>query len=297
MVNASMPAHGMTEVGCRPIETADLAAVAALLVDGFPERDLSYWNRALARLRDREVPDGYPRFGLLLVTAGRPVGVILLLFSRNVDAAANIRCNVSSWYVERPFRSYASLLVTTALRFKNVTYLNISAATHTWPLLEAQRYRRYSDGQAFVVPALSRPRSGVAIRTVGADFDGAIDGVSADEVSLLRRHAGWGCISFVCVAPDGAFPFVFLPRPTLRRRLTAAHLVYCRSTEDFRRLSGNVGRYLFGRGFVIAAIDANGPMPGLIGLHLAGKSPRYARGAIPPRLGDLSDSEWVVFGP
>jgi hypothetical protein len=297
MVNALMPSQGVKAVRCRPIEPSDLAAVVNLLAEGFPERDRGYWERALLRMRDRLVPDGYPRYGLLLVADDRPVGVILLLFSMNPDVATTVRCNVSSWYVEPSFRFYAGLLANAALRFANVSYLNISPATNTWPMLEAQGYRRYGDGQAFMIPLLSRPEAGVVVHAVDADCDRAIDGVSTDMMALLRRHASYGCISLVCVDRNGAFPFVLLPRPTLRRWATAAHLVYCGSMDDFRRLAGNIGRHLLRRGIVIAAVDANAPLPGLVGRYLPGKSPRYVRGENPPRLGDLSDTELVVFGP
>ena len=55
--------------------------------------------------------------------------------------AAVPRCNLSSWYVEPSFRAYAPLLVSQALRHKHVTYLNVSPAPHTLPIIEAQGFR------------------------------------------------------------------------------------------------------------------------------------------------------------
>ena len=69
-------------------------------------------------------------------------------------AGSTIRCNVSSWYVEPAFRTYATLLVSQALRHKNVTYLNVSAAPHTWPIIEAQGFSRYCDGIFVAAPML-----------------------------------------------------------------------------------------------------------------------------------------------
>jgi len=297
MVNGPVVPAGKDEIRCRPIDPVDLAALAELLTRGFPERDRRYWEQGLARLRDRDIPEGYPRFGYVLTAGGRPVGVLLLLFSTATDGVAAIRCNVSSWYVEPPFRSYASLLVTTALRLKDVTYTNISAAPHTWPILEAQGYRRYSRGEAVVVPLLSPPEPDVIVRVVEGEEDGAIDGLEPRTAALLRRHAAYGCLSIVCHRGEDAFPFVFVRRPTARRMLTAAQLVYCRDVADVRRFAGNIGRFLIRRGIAIMMIDAPGPLPGLIGLRFAGKMPRYAKGAHPPGLGDLADTELVIFGP
>ena len=38
---------------------------------------------------------------------------------------------------------------------RDVTYINISPAPPTWPVVEAQGFRRFSEGQFFAVPALS----------------------------------------------------------------------------------------------------------------------------------------------
>lgn len=57
------------------------------------------------------------------------------------------------------------------------------------------------------------------------------------------------------------------------------------------------GRYLLARGMPIVMIDANERPRGLVGLYLEGRSPKYCKGPVPPRLGDLAYSEAVLFGP
>ena len=77
----------------------------------------------------------------------RSVGAILMICSAlRAGGTLAPRCNLSSWYVEPAFRTYAPLLVSHALRHKDVTYLNVSAAPHTWPIIEAQGFSRYSEG-------------------------------------------------------------------------------------------------------------------------------------------------------
>src|SRR5207237_6050031 len=124
-------------------------------------------RRALACLQAREVPAEMPRYGYLLENDGVAVGAILLIFATAPDRDA-VRANVSSWYVEPAFRSYAPLLVSQALKLKQVTYLNVSAARHTWPILEAQGYRRYSNGVFVALPALERSAAG-DVRLLAAD--------------------------------------------------------------------------------------------------------------------------------
>ncbi len=303
MVNAAMPEQKKDAVRCRPIAVADLDAVAALLTRGFPDRARDYWDTALSRLRERVLPrdtrgQDCPRFGYVLTANERPVGVLLLIFSadtRSTDAAA-LRCNVSSWYVEPEFRSYASLLVTAAIRTRGVTYLNISPAAHTWPILEAQGYRRYGRGQLFAIPALSRPRRDVVVRVISPVDPAPVVGLDPSIAELLRRHAGYGCISLVCSGPEGVVPFMFVRRPTARNLLSAAQLTYCRDLQDFAGYAGNLGRFLLARGIAIAVVDTNAPLPGVVGKFAADKATKYARGAQLPVLGDFSDTELTLFG-
>ena len=83
-----------------------------------------------------------------------------LIFSEVATGATpKIRCNVSSWYVEPAFRSFASLLVLRALKNKDVTYLNISPA----PATRARPSRR-RDSPATAAASSSRCRCSAAGR-------------------------------------------------------------------------------------------------------------------------------------
>ena len=113
--------------------------------------------QGLHRQAAREVPNGYPRFGYMLDNDGAVAGVLLLLYTSRGDGSdAAIQCNLSSWYVDPAFRNYAPLLTRIAQRHKEVTYLNISPATWTWPIIEAQGFSSYCSGLFFSIPALSR---------------------------------------------------------------------------------------------------------------------------------------------
>ncbi|MEA2917675.1 MAG: hypothetical protein QOJ15_9756, partial [Bradyrhizobium sp.] len=153
-------------------------AVAELLTRGFAGRSRDYWMRGLRRQAAREVPNGYPRFGFMLHHDGVPVGVLLLLYSSRITAAEpTIQCNLSSWYVEPAFRNYAPLLTKIAQKNKEVTYLNISPATWTWPIIEAQGFTPYCSGLFVSLPALSRVTLGMTVETVAPDVT-AIEGLS-----------------------------------------------------------------------------------------------------------------------
>ena len=99
-------------VRCRPIGESDLVPVVDLLRQGFPGRSRRYWMRGFGRQAARALPPGVPRYGFLLESEGCPVGVILLLYTAlGSGPQAELRCNLSSWYVDPEFRSQASPLI------------------------------------------------------------------------------------------------------------------------------------------------------------------------------------------
>jgi hypothetical protein len=280
-------------IRCRAIREADAPALAALLTRGFRERSVHYWARALGTLAEREAPEGFPRFGYLLENDATPVGAILMIFRRVDDQT--IRCNISSWYVEDAFRGYASLLIAAALRHKDVTYVNISPARHTWPVIEAQGFRRYANGQMLTMPILSQCAEAVAIEPF--DALAHADALSTQEQRIMTDHVARGCIGLVARSKEATHPFLFLPRRILSNRAPALQLVYCRELADYIRFAGPIGRKLLRRGHALVLVDALERLPALRGFFLRDRGPKYARGPLPPRLGDLSFCENILFGP
>jgi hypothetical protein len=288
-VSASFP-----RIRTRLITALDVNCVADLLAKGFPRRTRQFWQQALDRLAKHSTPAGLPKFGYLMESNGAPVGVILLIFSAiETSTGCRTRCNVSSWYVEPRYRTHATLLVSQALKHENVTYLNISPADHVRPIVEAQGFKRYSNGQVVAVPALcppsNRPRKLLFGETrPDVPFE-------SFERELLLTHAQYGCISLWCTTSDRAYPFVFLPR-NVKGFIPCTQLIYCRSIQDFVQFAGKIGRFLAARGRPLLLIDSNGPIPGLLGKYYEEKAPKYFKGSDRPRLGDLAYTEAAMFG-
>ncbi len=282
---------------CRKIVTEDLGAVIALLTPAFDyERDRMFWERAMDRLSRHATPPGYPRYGYVLDHGGEVVGVVLQIFSQVPGTSqmrgSGVRCSMSSWFVLPAFRAYASLLVSRALRHP-ATYTNDSPGPPTWPLLEAQGYARYCDGR--VLTPLWLVQGSEAARVSPFTEGMAPDAhLTAGHIAVLRDHAAYGCISLVCEAAGRRHPFVFLPR----RRLgvvNVARLVYCTAEATVPRFAAALGRHLARRGFPLAALDANGPLPGVPGLY-SGNHPKFFRGPDRPRTDDHAYSERAMFG-
>jgi hypothetical protein len=282
------------QLRCRQIVEGDFDALASLLNKAFSCWSHGYWMDGLTHMRDRESPQGFPRYGFLLESGGKIVGVILTIFTAAGEGEARkVRCNVSSWYVEPEFRGHGSPMISQVFKYKNVTILNVSALVHTWPILKHQGYVRYSEGQMISVPALQPGPLGVRVRAYDPSMAPRLR--DADEAALMAYHAGRGCLALVCEKDGVLTPFVFLKRP-LKLGVSYVQLAYCRDTADFVRFAGPLGRHLLARGLPMAVLDAEGPVKGLVGRFVKDRVPKFYRGPDRPRLNDLAYTEAVVLG-
>jgi hypothetical protein len=283
------------ELRCRQIDKADVEAVASLLARGFPAYDRGFWVGAFARLTEHTSPPGYPKYGYLLEYERGAVGAILLICSTlPADGFAATRCNLSSWYVEPRFRAYAPMLVSQALRHKEVTYLNISPAPHTGPIVEAQGFSRYCEGTFVAVPSLNGLFERRAVEIMQGDQQPGVE-YNPLERELLIRHQAFGCISVWCATSKRAHGFVFR-HSRMRFGIPSARLIYCRDIADFVRFAGPLGRFLARRGRMLVAVDANEPIAGLTGIFRHGNMPKYFKGPQRPRLGDIAYTEYAILG-
>jgi hypothetical protein len=281
-----------SRVKCREIGTADINQIVNLLARGFPGQTRDHWVRTLKHLSEHPTPAGFPKYGYLLESSGIPVGVSLQIFSSvPVNGETRIRCNPSSWYVEPAFRSYATMLNARGRKREDVTFFNVTPASHTLRILEAQGYIRYCHGWFVAIPALSQQSPGISITTASPAVRRDQD-LAPSEAELLLAHAGYGCISITCRLGEHTYPFVFMPRRKFG--MSFAYLIYCREIADFVRFAGPLGRFLAKSGIHLVVLDSNGPIRGLVGGYL-NTHPKYFKGPFQPRLGDLAYSELAMF--
>ncbi len=280
-------------VACREIRADDVDGVVDLLTRGFG-RGRGYWANALQRLTDHRAPPGLPKYGYVLDDGSRLVGVVLLIFTdvpRN--GSPDVRCNISSWYVEPAFRSFAAILAKRAIRQQNVTYFNVSPAPHTWPILERQGFVPFAAGRIISFPALSCNRTDGRVSVIGPGIAAGRD-LDQSEVNVLLDHHGYGCLSLICDDDGERYPFVF----GLDRRsgwVPVAHLVYCRNINDMICFANPIGRFLLRRGYPLVKFHAEGPTAGILGRYFGGK-PKFRKGGESVWPGDVAYSEQVMFG-
>ncbi len=272
--------------------------MAVLLQQGFAGRTLGFWQTGLARLALRATPEGAPRYGYCLDAGGKLVGVLLLIATQRVlNGAVQPVTNVASWYVEKDFRAYAQMLVSMALKCKATTYVNVSAAPHTWPIVEKQGYRQYCAGLYFAMAVLAPRRPGVEVIDINATPGHPILG-TMDDGELLRRHADLGCRVLVCRDGGDTTGFVFrrMTARSAKLKLPAMIVIYASDYLRLQSLAGNLGRYLLAEAAPILVFDAMGKVPGIPGVFTSRRGRKFAKGPHTPDLCALADTELAYFG-
>jgi len=264
---------------CRPIVDSDLDGLADFLTHGFPATRRSTWTNGFARWQQLPHVEGLPRYGYVLDAGQGPVGAILVISSRRGD---RVIANLSSWYVEPDWRAHSAMLIGVATRLKQVTYLNVSQAPHSWRTLQAQGFTPYNFGRSAV---FALPGRGHVREDIPDDLP---------EAQLLADHRKLGWISLV-VEKDGIVsPFVLKPHMLERPPMPVMDVMFTRSPDDFRRSAGALAKYFLPRGRLGFLID--GDMEGHLSHYVEGKEPRFFKGPCRPVLGDLAYTEKVLFG-
>jgi hypothetical protein len=277
---------GSQKIRCRQIRDSDISEVAELLSRGFPGRASDFWRSGLVKLSERASISDYPKLGHLLLVDERIVGAVLTIYAHGEEGGKTYpRCNVSSWFVEPEFSSYGALLASAATRRSEVTYLNISAAPHTRPIVEALGFKSLCEGLFIAFPYLTASAKGSRVFSF-TDAGSLRQQLSNYEQDLMREHARLGCLALICESKGEAFPFIFYESGIWRDRIRCLHLGFSRHIPSFVSCAGALGRALWRRS-ALMSVDSNGPVAGLEG-KFRRRGNKYYKGSVKPRLGDLS---------
>lgn len=275
-------------MACREIVESDLAVVGALLCEGFPDRTHAYWAAGLRRLAAHTPAADLPRFGYVLCADGAPVGVLLLIGAPTGETGERL-CNVSSWYVRPAYRAFAAVLNQRAVHRPGVTYVNISPAPHTRPMIAALGFVQRSAG-VFLAPAVPAPGPRAIVHAAGSDRMPPAAG------RLLADHAAFGCLPLWLETPEGGYPVVFRRRALGRFRLPCAMLIHCPSLELVEHYAGPLSVALLRRGLPLILASTPRPLRSFVGRHYPARLPIYAKGPAPLAPGDLGYTEAALFG-
>jgi hypothetical protein len=144
-----------------------------------------------------------------------------LIFTAFGDAGSS-QCNVTGWYVEPEYNSYAALFALRAFQRKDVTYINISARPVARPIIKAQGFAQYSRRQFVALPGLHLTCD-APTKVISVDTEPDVAFYPGDR-DLLAAHAQFGYRSVWCLtaAPIRSYSFRACSNADVWR---AAHLL------------------------------------------------------------------------
>jgi len=206
-----------------------------------------------------------------------------------------VRANVSSWFVLPEYRACAPLLVLRAIRQKGPTYVNISPADHTRPIIEAQGFRKGAEGVYAAIPAFGRAGHKARISVLSQEFHSGPH-IDPQTLALMLDHQRFGCIAMWCETDAGAFPLVIRERRLRFGGLRAAQLIYTRSIQELEAAAGALGRFLLGRGIPILLAGSPEPLRGVPGRYFPNRLPIYLKGRETREPFDLAYTEAALLG-
>jgi hypothetical protein len=289
-----MPNTTPVNVVCREIEDRDLADVIDCLRRNFWRHSRAFWRRAFSHAASLPAAPGAPRYGRLLDAEGAIVGVLLeMRCVSSLTGAPPPRCSLSSWAVDPAFRPFALALQRRAMRDSATTYLNLTPAPHTLRANQIFGFRCYAAGAFIAYPLFARHGNSEVVAFAPDAPESA--GLSQWERKMLEDHARLGLFALIGVRDSVATPFVIKMRPLWRYSVPSAQLIYTRSEADLTAFAPALGRFLWAHGRLRLLVSANGPIEGLPGRYVAGRNPRYFRGAAPPSPTDFAYTELAVL--
>lgn len=219
----------------RPIDDASLGDAIALLSRGFPERTCVFWEASLRRLTAYRKGATARPIGQLMVVDGKAVGVILTIASRRFDGAtAREVVNLSSWYIDAPYRWLASRMLQSIVADDSVTYTDLTPTEQTERINARIGFRRAAEGLVlYFLPwaAIAGPSRARVVPFERLPPDALLP---ADR-TLLAHHRELGCLA-AALYLRGYHPLLF--QPTRRKGLPVARLVLA---ESRRLVTDNVG--------------------------------------------------------
>lgn len=277
------------------IDDANFGHAVDLLVRGFPRASRQIWEQSLERLRRYNQYNGDSSLGQLLVTGGRPAGIMLTLcgHSHPPKGAPFKVTNLSSWYVEPEHRQLAALMLMNLVRDRETVFTDLSPSDRVLPMLPPLGFKPLNRG----LSAVSLPVAGLHpagdsyVRPLAAAQGGALPPRTR---TLLERHAEFGATAGVLTAGGRSWPLLFISRSV--RGLPAAQLIYCEDTQVLHQHIAAVARFLLKQKKLMLILDI--PLDGRApGVHFPNRGMKFAKGGSFGNRTDYTGSELLFFKP
>lgn len=238
-----------------PLTTGRSSEAMELLIEGFPERGRSFWEKGLERLfewpgnRDGRRPPGY-----LWLDRNDLAGIVLTPASTRRGEGESRRAivNVSSWYIREPYRWKAPLMLRALFQDADAIFTDLTPTPDVQKMLPAFGFKPVSDGIEWIGTPLEVFRFSTGSLRRWQPGEPLAIGSPPDE--LITLHVKWGCTALV-IEQCGE-NFLVVTKPMRIRGLPGARVLFAGSRAALEASLPALSRYMLLRGFLILRVDA-----------------------------------------
>ncbi|MBA3660209.1 MAG: hypothetical protein H0W64_00595 [Gammaproteobacteria bacterium] len=139
----------MNKIEVRRASFDDAENIVSLL-EGFYPGVPNHWRKIFTP-RAWDIEENFP--GYVIVDQKKIVGFLGTIFSDHQTEKGQMRlCNLTTWYVEPPYRQHGLMLFLKVMKIPNVSWTNLTAAPHTYEWLQRSGFKTLENKQTVVLP-------------------------------------------------------------------------------------------------------------------------------------------------
>jgi hypothetical protein len=180
--------------------------------------------------------------GLALKDGDKTVGFLGMIFSRRqIDGKIEKFCNLTSWFVQEPYRSRAILLLLPMLTMRGYTITDLTPSRKVHRIQKKLGFKDLDDrgrillpfGRRLIEPQLPRPHltsepSQIKPKLAGTDLE------------IFNDHINYSCSHLLAAAEDRYCYLIYARHK--KKRLTYAHVHFISDPEFFSRFYRDIRR-------------------------------------------------------
>ncbi len=257
------------------------------------------WQDRLQSISKCRWPRGESYCGLALKDGDKTVGFLGMIFSRRqIDGKIEKFCNLTSWFVQEPYRSSAILLLFPMFTMRGYTITDLTPSRKVYRIQKKLGFKDLDDrgrillsfGRRLIEPQLPRPHltsepSQIKPKLAGADLE------------IFNDHIDYPCSHLLAAAEDRYCYLIYARHK--KKRLTYAHVHFISDPEFFSRFYRDIRRSIIAESKACFILIESRFVHGLslpLSFSLSFRAPKqYLSSTLKPEQIDNLYSEIILF--
>ena len=180
--------------------------------------------------------------GLVLKDGDRTVGFLGMIFSRRlIDGKIEKLCNLTNWFVQKPYRSRAISLLLPLFAMRDYTITDLSPSRNVYRIQQKLGFKDLDARGRIMLPIGRRLFEPTAPRIeITLDPQQIQSKLTGEHLRIFNDHRDYPCSHLLAVSED-RFCYLIYARQK-NKRLTYAHVHYISDPEFFALVYRDIRR-------------------------------------------------------